>query len=112
MAKRIAVNFNQRIWNGEVSQVATVGTTMLPLVNVAGGDWSFTNEPVYTLFASITKAFDFYSRDISTDSGHVLIIEESGLMLNHDRLDFLKADIRATITYFGLRHIPAIRKIP
>jgi len=53
MANRIAVNFNQRIWNGEASQVATVCTTMLPLVDVAGGDWSFTDKPVDTLFASI-----------------------------------------------------------
>ncbi len=44
MANRIAVNFNQRIWNGEVSQVATVRTVMLPLVDVAGGDWWFTDE--------------------------------------------------------------------
>ncbi len=81
MANRIAVNFNQRIWNGEVSQVATVRTTMLPLVDVAGGNWSLTDEPVDTLFASITNVFDFYSRNLATNSGHALIIEETGRWL-------------------------------
>jgi hypothetical protein len=54
---------------------------MLPLVNVAGSDWSFTNEPVNSLFASITNVFDFYSRNLATNSGHVLIIEETGRRL-------------------------------
>ena len=81
MANSLAVNFNQRIWNGKVSQVTTVCTTMLPLVNVVGGDRSLTNEPVDTLFASITNEFDFYSGNLATNSGHVLIIEETGRRL-------------------------------
>jgi len=60
MANRPAINFNQRIWDGEVSQVTAMRTTMLPLVDVAGGDWSFTNEPVDTLLAPITNVFDSY----------------------------------------------------
>ena len=84
MDNRLAVNFNQRVWDGEVSQVAAVCTSMLPLVNVAGGDWPFTDEPVDTLFTSITNVLDFYSRNLATNSGHALIIEESGLRLNPD----------------------------
>jgi len=84
MANSLAVNFNQRIWNGEVSQVTAVSTTMLPLVNVAGGDWSFTDEPVNTLFASITDIFNLCSNDFAVDSGHALIIVESGRRLNPD----------------------------
>jgi hypothetical protein len=60
MANRIAVNFNQRIWNGEVSQVTAMRTKMLPLVDVASGDRSLTDQAVNTLFASITNVFDIY----------------------------------------------------
>ncbi len=84
MANRLAVNFNQRIWDSEVRQVAAMRTMMLPLVDVASGDWSLTDEPVDTLFASITDVFDFYSRNLATYSGHVLIIKETGLRLNPD----------------------------
>ena len=70
MTNRLAVNFYQGIWDGEFSQVATVRTAMLPLVNVAGGDWSFTNESVYTLIAPITNVFNFYSGNLASNSGH------------------------------------------
>ena len=104
MANRIAVNFNQRIWNGEISQVAAMCTTMLPLVNVAGGYWSFTYEPVDTPYTPITDVFDFYSRDFAANSGHDLIIEETGRRLNHDRQGFLKAVIQTSDGEDRLRH--------
>jgi hypothetical protein len=96
VANRPAVNFNQRIWDGEVCQVATVRTSVLPLVDVAGGDWSLTYEPVDTLFAPITDVLDFYSSNLATNSGHALIIEETGRRLNHDPQDFLLAVVQYT----------------
>ncbi len=66
-------------------------TSMLPLVNVAGGDRTLTNKPINTLLASITDVFDFYSRNLATNSGHALIIEETGWRLNPDHQVFLLA---------------------
>ena len=65
-------------------------TTMLPLVNIAAGDWPLTDQPVDTLFASITDVFDFYSRNLATSSGHALIIEETGRRLNPETILLLK----------------------
>ena len=57
-------------------------TSMLPLVGVVLGDGTLTNEPVNTLFTSVTDVFDLNSRDFSADSGHALIIRETNRRLN------------------------------
>ena len=81
-------------------------TSMLPLVNVAGGDWSFTYEPVDTPFTPITTVFDFYSRNLVANSRHAPIIGETGRGLNHDRQGFQKAVIQTSDREDRLRHTP------
>ena len=60
---------------------------MLPLVDVASGDWALTNEPIDTLFPPITDVFDFYGRDLAANSGHALMIGETRYSLNCSKLD-------------------------
>jgi hypothetical protein len=86
MANRLAVNLNQRIWNGEVSQVATMRTSMLPLVDIVCSDRLLADKSVDTSFASIANILDFYGRDLATDSGHAPIIGETGAALNYSKL--------------------------
>ena len=57
-------------------------TAMLPLVDVVRGDRSLANQPVDAPFAPIANILDLYSRDISTDSGHILMIREIRHLLN------------------------------
>jgi len=67
-----------------------------------------TNKPVNALFASITDVFNFYSRNLATNSGHVLIIEETCRRINNDRQDFRKAAIQTFNREVRKRHIPVI----
>ena len=45
------------------------------------------DESVDTSLASIANVFDFYSRDPMANSGHVLMIGETGYTLNYSKLD-------------------------
>jgi hypothetical protein len=85
-----------------------VRTTMLPLMNVASGDCSLTNEPVYILFTPITNLLDIYIRNLATNSGHALILEETGRRLNPDPQDFLLAVVPDQRVIGKFRHIAAI----
>jgi hypothetical protein len=62
-------------------------TAMLPLVDIVGGDGLLADESVDTAFATITDVFDLYGRDLMADSGHVLMIGETGYALNYSKLD-------------------------
>ena len=55
---------------------------MVPLEDIVRCYWLLANEPVDTPFTPITNVFDYYSRDLATDSGHNPIIEETGRGLN------------------------------
>jgi hypothetical protein len=57
-------------------------TSMLPLVDVVRSDWLLADKPIETTLASIANIFDFYSRDLVADSGHTLMIGETGYALN------------------------------
>jgi hypothetical protein len=57
-------------------------TSMLPLVNIVRSDRLLADKSVDTTFTTITDVFDFYGRDIVTDSGHGLMIWETGYTLN------------------------------
>jgi hypothetical protein len=53
-------------------------TAMLPLVDVVGCNGPLADKPVDTALTSITNVFDFYGRDLAADSGHTLMIRETG----------------------------------
>jgi hypothetical protein len=48
-------------------------TSMLPLVNIVRSDGFLADETVDAALTSITDVFDFYSRDLVTNSGHPLM---------------------------------------
>ena len=62
-------------------------TPMLPLVNVVRGNRLLAGKPVDTSFAPITDILDFYSRDLAAESGHALMIRETGYALNYSKLN-------------------------
>ena len=86
-------------------------TPMLPLVDIVSCDWLLADKSINTALTTITDVFDFYGRDLAADSGHDLIIEETGRRLNHDRLDFQKAVIQTSDREDRFRHTPDARCI-
>jgi hypothetical protein len=62
-------------------------TAMLPLVDIVRSDRLLADKSVDTTFTSIADKFDFYGRDLSADSGHALMIRETGYALNYTKLD-------------------------
>ena len=62
-------------------------TPVLLLVDIVRGNRLLAAKAVDTSFASITDVFDFYSRDLVADSGHALMIRETGYALNYSKLD-------------------------
>ena len=57
-------------------------TSMLPLVNIVRSDRLLADKSVDTSLATIANIFDFYSRDLAADSGHVPIIGQTRQRLN------------------------------
>jgi len=53
-------------------------TPMLPLVDIVRSSWLLADKTIDTALASITDGFDFYGRDLVSDSGHGLMIGEPG----------------------------------
>ena len=86
-------------------------TPMLPLVDIVRSSGLLADKTVDTALAAITDVFDFYSRDLATNSGHDLIIEETGRRLNHDRQHFQKAVIQTSDREDRLRHTADLRNI-
>jgi len=62
-------------------------TSMLPLVDVVRCNGPLADKPVDTTLTPITDILDFYSRDLVADSGHALMIRETGYALNYSKLD-------------------------
>ena len=83
-----------------------MSTAMLPLVDVVCSSWLLADKSINAALTTITDVLDFYSRDLATNSGHDLIIEETGRRLNHDRQDFQKAVIQTSDREDRLRHRP------
>ena len=81
-----------------------MSTAMLPLVDVVCSSWLLADKSIKTAFTTITDVFVFYGRDLAANSGHDLIIEETGRRLNHDRQDFQKAVIQTSDRDDRLRH--------
>ena len=86
-------------------------TPVLPLVDIVRSSGLLADKSVDTALAAITDEFDFYSRDLATNSGHDLIIEETGRRLNHDRQDFQKAVIQTSDREGRFRHIADLRQL-
>jgi hypothetical protein len=61
-------------------------TSMLPLVDVVHSNGLLADKSIDATFATVTDVFDFYSRDLVTDSGHGLMIGETGAALNYSKL--------------------------
>jgi hypothetical protein len=55
---------------------------MPPLVDIVRSSGLLADKSVYTALTTITDVFNFYGRDLAADSGHVLIIGETGRRLN------------------------------
>jgi hypothetical protein len=62
-------------------------TPMLPLVDIVRSSWLLADKSIDTALTTITDVFDFYGRYLVTDSGHALIIGETGYTLNYSKLD-------------------------
>ena len=62
-------------------------TSMLPLVDVVRCNGPLADKSVDTSLTPITDVFDFYGRDFVADSGHALMIRETGYPLNYSKLD-------------------------
>ncbi len=62
-------------------------TPMLPLVDVVRCSGPLADKPVDTSLTPITDILDFYSRDLVADSGHALMIRETGYALNCSKPD-------------------------
>ena len=80
------VNFYQRVGHREVCQIAAMRTSMLPLVDIVRAYRLLANQAVDTTLAPITNVLNFYGMDLATDSGHALMIWESGMGLNYNHL--------------------------
>ena len=83
-----------------------MGTSILQLVDIVRSSGLLADKSINTTLTTITDVFDFYSRDLAANSGHDLIIEETGRRLNHDRQDFQKAVIQTSDRDDRLRHTP------
>jgi hypothetical protein len=81
-ANRSTIHLDQRVRHSEVCQVTAMRTPMLPLVDIVRRNGLLTDETVDTSLASIANIFNFYSRDLVADSGHTLMIGETGYALN------------------------------
>jgi hypothetical protein len=57
-------------------------TSMLPFVDIVRSDGLLADKAVDATFTSIADVFDFYGRDLATDSGHDLMICKIGSALN------------------------------
>ena len=86
-------------------------TSMLPLVDIVRSSRLLADKSINTALTTITDVFDFNGRDLATNSGHDLIIEETGRRLNHDRQGFLKAVIQTSDREDRFRHIAAIETL-
>ena len=62
-------------------------TSMLPLVNIVRSDGFLADKTVDTSLTTITDVFDFYGRDLATDSRHPLMICEADRGLNPSRVN-------------------------
>ena len=62
-------------------------TPMLPLVDIVRSIWLLADKVVNTALTTIADILDFYSRDLVADSGHTLMIRETGYALNYSKLD-------------------------
>jgi hypothetical protein len=60
---------------------------MLPLVDVVRSGWLLTDKTINTALTTITDVLNFYGRYLSADSGHALMIWETGAALNYSKLD-------------------------
>ena len=79
-------------------------TPVLPHVDIVRSSGLLADKTVDTVLTSITDVINFYGRDLVVDSGHDLIIDETGRRLNHDRQDFLKAVIQTSDRKDRFRH--------
>jgi hypothetical protein len=70
---------------------------MLPLVDIVRSNWLLADKSVDTALAPITDVFDFYGRDLVTDSWHAPIIGQTSQGLN-PRGRIPKADTQNLIT--------------
>jgi hypothetical protein len=62
-------------------------TPMLPLVDIVRSNWLLADKSVDTALAPITDVFDFYGRDLAANSGHALMIGETGYTHNYSTLN-------------------------
>ena len=60
-------------------------TPMLPLVDIVRSSGLLGDKSVDTALTTITDVFDFYGGDVVADSGHALIIGETGSALNYSK---------------------------
>ena len=60
-------------------------TSMLPLVDIVRSSWLLADKSVDTALTTITDVFDFYGRDLVANSGHALMISETGSALNYSK---------------------------
>jgi hypothetical protein len=54
---------------------------MLPLEDIVRGSWLLADKTIdtpLTTITTITNVFDFYGSDLVADSGHALMIGETG----------------------------------
>ena len=60
-------------------------TPMLPLVDIVRSSWLLADKSVYTALTTMADVLDFYGRDLAADSGHALMIGETGSALNYSK---------------------------
>jgi hypothetical protein len=62
-------------------------TPMLPLVDIVRRSWLLADKTIDTPLTPITDVFNFYGRNLMSDSGHTLMVGETGYALNYSNLD-------------------------
>jgi hypothetical protein len=62
-------------------------TSMLPLVDIVRSNGLLADKSVDTALTTITDVLYFYGRDLAADSGHALMIGETGYALNYLKLE-------------------------
>ena len=60
-------------------------TPVLPLVDIVRSSRLLADKSIDTSLTTITDVFDFYGRDLVADSGHALMIWETGAVLNYSK---------------------------
>jgi hypothetical protein len=80
-------------------------TLMLPLVDIVRSSWFLADKSVDTSLTTITDVFDFYGRDLVSNSGHGLMIGETRYGLNYSKLD------RQTLIETGSFVLQSFRKL-